>query len=307
MVARLFFAQFVEFADSHVCDSFVNEFADGRCKAVDECTIDPTKAERITEVVQQASAQGPFTASKLSYDPPGFTSTPIINRTEARPDISHMPSAYEIIKKIDHMESELSKVKQSVISNMENQIQDLKSSVLDMFAKMKPNLTYAAAVQNSGPSSEVEVTYRQNAENGYHRIEIVDVGGRQPCNTDDFTSNQSADEGFFNNSNTVLGSSQTFAKTTFPMARNEKMTEAVGQPLPVIITNRISEPVNERQNSYMYRKTPSQAQQQSTSTSHPITHKDPTPRGRILLIEQHLYKRPDERYPKALQGGSYGK
>ena len=284
VIARLLFAQFVEFADSHVCDSFVDECADGRSKAVDKCTIDPTKAERISEVVQQASSQGPFTASKLTYDPPVFTSTPIINRTEARPDISHMPSAYEIIKKIDHMESELSMVKQSVISNMENQIQDLKSSVLDMFAKMKPNLTYAAAVQNSGPSSEVEVTCRHNEENGSHRREKVDVGGRQPCNTDDSNSNQSADEGFFNNSNTVLGSSQTFVKTTFPVARNEKMTEAVGQPVPVIITNRISEPGNERQNSYMYRETPSQAQQQSASTSHPVTHKDPTTRGRILLI-----------------------
>ena len=138
MIARLLFAQFVEFADSHVCDSFVDECADGRSNAVDKSTIDPTKAERITEVVQQASSQGPFTATKLAYDPPVFTSTPIINRTEARPDISHMTSAYEIIKKIDHMESELSMVKQSVISNMENQIQDLKSSVLDMFAKMKP-------------------------------------------------------------------------------------------------------------------------------------------------------------------------
>ena len=61
-----------------------------------------------------------------------------------------------------------------------------------MFAKMKPNLRYAAALQNSGPSSEVEVTCRQNAENGSHRIEKVDVGGRQPSNTDDFTSSQSA-------------------------------------------------------------------------------------------------------------------
>ena len=61
---------------------------------------------------------------------------------------------------------------------MENQIQDLKSSVLNMFAKMKPNLTYAADVQNSGPSSEVEVTCRQNAENGSRRREEVDVCGR---------------------------------------------------------------------------------------------------------------------------------
>ena len=68
------------------------------------------------------------------------------------------------------------------------------------------------------------------------------------------------------------------------MARNEKMTEAVGQPVPVIITNRILEPGNERQNSYMYRETPSQVQQQNISTSHPVTHKDPTPRGRVLLI-----------------------
>ena len=54
VIARLLFAQFVEFADSHVCDFFVDERADGRSKALDKCTIDPTKAKRITEVVQQA-------------------------------------------------------------------------------------------------------------------------------------------------------------------------------------------------------------------------------------------------------------
>ena len=52
------------------------------------------------------------------------------------------------------MESDLTMFKQSVISNIEQQIQDLKSSVFDMIAKMKPDQTYAAAVQTSSQSSD---------------------------------------------------------------------------------------------------------------------------------------------------------
>ena len=77
----------------------------------------------------------------LVYDLPVFTCSTIINRTETHQDISHTPSAFDIIKNIDQMESDLSMVKQSVISKMEKRIQDLKFSILDMFARIKSNRT----------------------------------------------------------------------------------------------------------------------------------------------------------------------
>ena len=54
--------------------------------------------------------------------------------------------------------------KQSVISNTEQQIQDLKSSVFNMIAKIKLDQTYAAAVQTSSQSSDVLI-FQQGVRN----------------------------------------------------------------------------------------------------------------------------------------------
>ena len=103
--------------------------------------------------------------------------------------------------------------------------------------------------------------------------------GENTCPTENFNCNQSADEGFFNNSSSVLGSSQTFVKTAFPIARNDETKSAIGQPVPVIITNRNQEPAGERQERY--RDTETRAQNPSTF---PGTQNDTNKKGKILLI-----------------------
>ena len=62
------------------------------------------------------------------------------------------------------METDLTMFKQSVISNIDQQIQDLKSSVFDMIAKMKPDQTYAAAVQTLSQSSD-GLIFQQDVRN----------------------------------------------------------------------------------------------------------------------------------------------
>ena len=94
------------------------------------------------------------TAVVIHYDLPVYTSTPIVKKVETQQDRINMQPAFEIIKRLDRMESDLTMFKQSVISNIDQQIQDLKSSVFDMIAKMKPDQTYAAAVQTSSQSSD---------------------------------------------------------------------------------------------------------------------------------------------------------
>ena len=156
VVAKVLFAQFVKLADSQVYESFDNECTDER-KNADECTTDPTREEHFAGM--QPLSQAPLTASRIAYDLLVYTSIPIVNRLETQQDRINMQLAYEI-KRLDRMESDLMMFKQSVISNIEQQIQDLKSSVFDMIAKMKPDQTYAAAVQTSSQSSD-GLTFQQ--------------------------------------------------------------------------------------------------------------------------------------------------
>ena len=153
VVARLLFTQYVKFAESQVIESYTNGDADDRSKA-DECTNDPIRENHVPETLQQPLSHDQLTASKIAYELPVYTSTPIVNRMETQHDGINRPVVSEIIKKIDQMETELRMVKQSVISNMEKQIQDLKSSVLEMIGKIKPDMTYAAAVQSSSKPTE---------------------------------------------------------------------------------------------------------------------------------------------------------
>ena len=152
------------------------------------------------------------------------------------------------------MESDLTMFKQSVISNIEQQIQDLKSTVFDMLAKMKPDQTYAAAVQTSSQSSDGLIFQQgvrnrsQSCADTYMQINPDNATNHnQPRSRAEVTCNKT-DEGFFNNSNSISGLSQTLVKTVYSAARNEKAT--VGQQVPVIITNRNTDPTNERQKSY---------------------------------------------------------
>ena len=64
------------------------------------------------------------------------------------------------------MEAELRMVKQSVILNMEKQIQNLKSSVFGMIGKIKPDQTYASVLQTSSKSSEGGLIFRKESWNG---------------------------------------------------------------------------------------------------------------------------------------------
>ena len=118
VVARLLFTQYVKFAESQVIESYTNEGADDRSKA-DECTNDPTRENHVAETMQQLLLQDQLTASKVAYELPVYTSTPIVNRMETQHDRINTPAVSEIIKKIGQMETELRMVKQSVISTME--------------------------------------------------------------------------------------------------------------------------------------------------------------------------------------------
>ena len=162
---------------------------------------------------------------------------------ETQHDRINTPVVSEIIKKIDQMETELRMVKQSVISNMEKQIRDLKSSVLEMIGKIKPDMTYAAAVQSSSKPTEKSPILQMDTTNGSRNTAVSDnkTSDNQPSCGEDLAGNQSTDEGFCNYSNNIWESSQTFVKTVCPAVRNVKATEAVGQPVPVLITNRNTE------------------------------------------------------------------
>ena len=112
------------------------------------------------------------------------------------------------------MESDLTMFKQSVISNIEQQIQDLKSSVFDMIAKMKPDQTYAAAVQTSSQSSD-GLIFQQGVRNRSRSCADTNMqinpdnatNHNQPRSRAEVTCNHSTDEGVFNNSNSISGSS----------------------------------------------------------------------------------------------------
>ena len=275
VVARILFSQYVRLADSQVIDSYTNECADGRSRA-DECINLPTRDEPVADILKQPLSQEPLISSNIAYDLPVYTSTPIVNRIETQQDRNNMPPTNEIIKKIDHMEAEFRMVKQSVISNMEKQIQDLKSSVFDMIGKMKPDQTYAAVVQNSSKSSEGGLMFRKEAGNGaQHFTDTEDDKQQGSTCTADRSCNQSTDEGFCNNSNSELGSSQTYVKTVYPAARDEKATETAGQPVPVIITNRNIEPMQ---------VAPKKIQQPSPFSSSPAARMETSSRGKLLLI-----------------------
>ena len=99
---------------------------------------------------------------------PIHTSTPIVNRMETQQDRLNSPPVSEIMKKIDHMENELRMVKQSVISNLEKQIQDLKSSLVNAISKAMPQQTYASAVQTQSQSSERNSTLQKDNKIGPH-------------------------------------------------------------------------------------------------------------------------------------------
>ena len=167
----------------------------------------------------QPLSQAPLTASRIVYDLPVYTSTPIVNRLETQQDRINMQPAFEIIKRFDRMESDLTMFKQSVISNIEQQTQDLKSSVLDMIAKMKPDQTYAAAVQTASQSSD-GLIFQQGVRNRSQSCADTNMqinpnnatNQHQPRNRAEVTCNHSTDEGFFNNSNSISGSSQTLVK-----------------------------------------------------------------------------------------------
>ena len=114
----------------------------------------------------------------------------------------------------------------------------------------------------------------------FHRNDVcaprIKNDDKQPCSLMDRSRDQCMDEGFCNNTHSVFESSQTFVKTVYPGSYNTNSTEAVGQPVPVIITNRNPEPAIER--------TPLNATQQSNQYSVPMARKEASSRGKLLLI-----------------------
>ena len=280
VVARLLFTQYVKFAESQVIESYTNGDADDRSKA-GVCTNDPIRENHVPETMQQPLSQDQLTASKIAYELPVYTSTPIVNRMETQHDRINTPVVSEIIKKIDQMETELRMVKQSVISNMEKQIRDLRSSVLEMIGKIKPDMTYAAAVQSSSKPTEKSQILQMDTTNGSRNTAVSDnkASDNQPSCGEDLAGNQSTDEGFCNYSNSILESSQTFVKTVCPAVRNVKATEAVGQPVPVLITNRNTETGNDQQ-----RDLETTYQRQQPNTSNAVNRTDTNAKGKLLLI-----------------------
>ncbi|MEW8547726.1 MAG: GDSL-type esterase/lipase family protein [Candidatus Thiodiazotropha sp.] len=296
VVARILFAQFVKLADSQVCESFV-----------DECTTDHTREEPYAEHTREqpyaehtreqpyagmqtlSQAHALLTTSKMSYDLPVYTSTPIANRLETQQDKLNLQPVFEIINRLDRMESDLKMFKQSVISSVEQQIQSLKSNIFEMITKIKPEQTYAAAVQTSSQSND-GLRFQQDIRNrsqtcGDTNMQINPnnaTNHNQPSSRAEVICMNSTDEGFFNISNSVLGSSQTLVKTVHSAAGNDRKAEVVGQPVPVIITNRNTDSKNERQKNYP--KLLNQNHQQRVSSSYPMASPETTSKGKLLLI-----------------------
>ena len=252
VVARILLAQYVKLAESQLFEC-INECADGRCRA-DQCVKASITRRPPAEIIQPLSR---FTASNAAYDSPVYTSTPIINRTETQQNRNNMP--HEIMTKIDKIEAELKMVKQSVISTTEKQVQELKSSVMGMIEKINPRQPYAAVLKSSSHSAEENLIYGSDV--------------KQSCSPADRSCNQSMDEGFFNNS--TLESSQTLVKTVHPATNENTASTVVGQPVPVIITNRNAEPAIERV---------PQNQQRNTCLPTKSARKESSSSGKLLLI-----------------------
>ena len=270
VVARILLSQYVQLAESQLFDS-MNECADGRSRA-DGCTKAPTRRQPPAEIIQPLSR---ITALNAAYDSPVYTSTPIPNRTETQQNRINMTQVYdEIMMKIDKIESEMKMVKQSILTTMEKRMLELKSNVISMIEKINPRQPYATVVKSSTPSQSTEENLM------FHRNDVsaprIKNDDKQQCSLMDRSRDQSVDEGFYNKTNSVFESSQTFVKTVYPGNYNTKTTEAVGQPVPVIITNRNPEPVIER--------TPLNATQQANQNSVPMARKEASSRGKLLLI-----------------------
>ena len=263
VVSRLLFAQYVKYADSHILESTTNQqWVIDRTKT-DDCAKGLTRNKTVSQDI--------LTASKMK---PVHTSTPIVNRIDTNHDKSNSPPVSEIIKRIDHMENELRLVKESVISHFEKHTQDMKTSIFEVIKKAIPNQTYASALQTSSQSSgRKSTTQRDSLQNdGYTDVKRGDATTVQHNQSNNHST---MDEGICDGSNSVLGSSQTFVKTVYPVDRNG-VTEAVGQPVPVLITNRDTE--STIQNSL------GTAEQQKRTNAYPPNTISRTANGKILLI-----------------------
>lgn len=227
VVARILFAQYVKFADSQLNETHVSQcIPDVKNTETYACGIDPSSAVNIGHIGLQI--QAPLTASKLAEDLPIFTSTPIMNRPEPHQDRINMQPALEIIKRLDQMDSDIKMFKQSIMSDLQLQIQDLKSSILNMVEKMKPERTYASVIGK--PKQTPKDIVSQPQVRKPMKVSSREVG----------SENQSQDEGFCNISSNVSDSSQTLLKVVYSANNSEENTdESVGQPIPVVTTNRI--------------------------------------------------------------------
>ena len=105
----------------------------------------------------QPLSQAPLTASKIAYDSPVYTSTPTENRLETQQDRINMQPAFEIIKRLNRIESELTMLYQ-IVSNR------FKSEIKLLFF-FKPDQTHAAAVQSSSQTSD-GLIFQQGGRNG---------------------------------------------------------------------------------------------------------------------------------------------
>ena len=100
------------------------------------------------EIVCRDSRPG-FVLCKLVDDLPFYTSTPIVNRQ----DSLNVQPVFEIAKRLDRMESELRKFKQTIGSSMEHKMQELRTNIVSTLEKMIAENTYASAVQGQNQSN----------------------------------------------------------------------------------------------------------------------------------------------------------
>ena len=128
----------------------------------------------------------------------------------------------------------------------------------------------------------------------------------RPSSRAEVTCNQLIGEGFFNNSNSISESPENFLKPVYSAVRHEKATESVGQPVPVIFTNRNTDPTNERQKSYP--ETPNQSHQRRVFLSNTMTRTETTFKGKLLLIGDYILNGVNTKYlVKGIQNHSKGR
>ena len=120
-----------------------------------------------------------------------------------------MQPVFEIVKRLDRMESEFRKFKQTVGSSMEHKIHELRTNIVSALDKMIAEKTYASAVEGQNQSNH------RAAMECYNHTEVYHNSKHSVKNNYVGTSHQTKDSLTILPVYDVYRSAQTFVKTVY--------------------------------------------------------------------------------------------